>query len=800
MPSKEPTGVVQTVVYIHGIKNHPDEPVLKRIWDEALFGHPMGERTRMAWWVDRTRYPEPPRDEESDEGLRQQSLTAGIRSLGRGEDDPFRAESAELLIHQLSRNEEEWRWLADMERALRSSEDAAAIVAHAPSAMGIDDSLWRNVTRLVTRVALADVYDFFFDEERRSRMRNIFRNRLTNAGPVVVVAHSQGSMIAYDVLRELDAADCDVRLFVTCGSPLGLPPVRERFERWTKKEKLPWPACVQRWVNVARKGDVVSADHTLADEVQKSGDRRVEDITVARARDPHSIRGYLRESVLRQPVYESVGSAFRQELARRLVVASDLVTQLERGEESERFPVLIELAEVQDAVPAGPKRKAGDRKVESVPGVSTLEINRTRVLEALEQFCESPDPDALQIGHAERYVSARLTRREIEALRANAGVKLPLHRIWRNATKRALITHSLDTIQARSAQRAYAADGQGIGVAILDTGVDGDHPHFALHRNLVAQYDCTTTAPRGPGRPPKSKGASLAESPRVVPAGANPDPNGHGTHVAAIIAGELMALDERDPPQREIPLAGVAPRAQLHSYKVLRDDGSGEDLYIIRALDHIAQVNRNAGRLVIQVVNLSLGGSFDPSVFGCGHTPLCNELRRLWQQGVVVVIAAGNEGFQWLANANGYATQANLDLTIGDPANLEESIAVGSVHRDRPHTYGISYYSSRGPTADGRVKPDVVAPGEKILSARSGARVIDRKPWLKDLYVEMSGTSMAAPHVAGAIASFLSIRREFIGYPDRVKQLLMQHCTDLGRDRYFQGAGLINLTRMLAGS
>lgn len=790
---------VETVVYIHGIQNHPDEDVLKRIWDEALFGHSMGERSRMAWWVDRTRYPEPPKGLEDGETLRQQSLASGVRTLGRGDDDPFRAESSDLLIDSLARNDEESAWLHELDDALQAAMPRASLTASAPSAKGIDDWFWLGSTRLVTRLLLADVYDYFFDKDRRERMRTIFRNRLTNAGPVVVVAHSQGSMIAYDVLRELQAADCDVRLFVTCGSPLGLKPVRERFRKWTNSQKLPWPPCVQRWVNVARVGDIVCADRTLNDEVTASEARRVEDFEVARISNAHSIKGYLRESSLRQPVYDTVGSAFRQELAQRLVVASDLVAQLERGEESERFPVLIELAEVR------PDPKHGSAAPEDA-ATPLLERHRELVLTALESACEAEDMRDLQVAHAERYVSAQLTRREIETLRLRAGDQLPLQRIWRNASKRALVAQNLDTIQARSAQRAYAADGFGIGVAVLDTGIDGGHPHFTQHTNVVRQFDCTampqpaTASGARPGRKPAKISVRQPQGPVELPASSNSDNNGHGTHVAAIIAGELMVRDNGESGHEQRQLAGVAPRAQLYSYKVLRDDGGGEDLYIIRALDHIARLNQDAGRPVIHVVNLSLGGGFDPSVFGCGHTPLCNELRRLWQQGVVVVIAAGNEGSQWLATADGYATQANLDLTIGDPANLEESIAVGSVHRDRPHTYGVSHFSSRGPTADGRTKPDVVAPGEKILSARSGSRAGKGLPALGDLYVEMSGTSMAAPHVAGAVAGFLSIRREFIGYPERVKQLLLLHCTDLGRDRYFQGAGLINLTRMLAGS
>src|SRR5262249_14487512 len=142
-----------------------------------------------------------------------------------------------------------------------------------------------------------------------------------------------------------------------------------------------------------------------------------------------------------------------------------------------------------------------------------------------------------------------------------------------------------------------------------------------------------------------------------------------------------------------------------------------QDSWIIKGIDMVARINEQAGSLVIQGVNLSLGGNFDPSVFGCGHTPMCQELRRLWRQGEVGWLAAGNEGYPGRKGEEA-DIQANMPLSIGDPANLDEAIAIGSVHKTNPHTYGVSYFSSRGPTADGRRKPDVVAPGERILSAR----------------------------------------------------------------------------------
>ena len=230
---------------------------------------------------------------------------------------------------------------------------------------------------------------------------------------------------------------------------------------------------------------------------------------------------------------------------------------------------------------------------------------------------------------------------------------------------------------------------------------------------------------------------------------------------------------------------------------MLDDVGQGKDSWIIKALDHIARTNEEAGNIVIHGVNLSLGGPFDPSAYACGHSPLCRELRRLWRQGVLVVIAAGNEGYTLIETEAG-EIQANMPLTIGDPANLEEAIVVGSVHKESPHIYGGSYFSSRGATADGRQKPDVVAPGERILSCRN--KPVGRRQTVEELYVEMSGTSMAAPHVSGQLAAFLSIHSEFIGYPDKVKEKLLESCTDLKRERTQQGAGLPNMVKMLVGS
>ena len=507
---------------------------------------------------------------------------------------------------------------------------------------------------------------------------------------------------------------------------------------------------------------------------------------------------------MRAPVAFEVGQEFTAGLSFQ-IVTPDLVEAYEASADEQRHPALIEIADM-----------VAERRVQVSEGRVLINHRLIAISKA-----RGVDSQAMQMTNHGRFVSARLARQELEVLRSEFSA-LHIHRIWRNGEKRALIARSAITIQVAPAHEAYSALGQSIEWATLDTGIHHRHPHFATHCNIASLWDCTQASSPGTHGEVNEPVGGFVEWNKGVPtfpanADAMLDRNGHGTHVAGIIAGNSPRAYEID--GEALSFSGMAPKARLHVFKVLGNNGNGEDASIIIALDKIAAINEAAGDLRIHGINLSLGGSFDPSIYGCGHTPLCAELRRLWRQGVLIVLAAGNEGFIVLKSEDGGSWQTNMDLSIGDPANLDEAIAVGSVHKTNPHTFGISYFSSRGPTADGRKKPDLVAPGEKIISARAGfeqelARVAASKSkkgqrpkqldpaqgTLDQLYVALSGTSMAAPHVSGILAAFLSRRREFIGYPDQVKQFLLDTCTNLNRDEYAQGRGMPNLMKMLASA
>jgi len=383
-----------------------------------------------------------------------------------------------------------------------------------------------------------------------------------------------------------------------------------------------------------------------------------------------------------------------------------------------------------------------------------------------------------------------------------------IYRIWPDFQISPCITKSLATVKADAAQTSFCAHGINITWAIMDSGIDAGHPHFARHGNVdpasQLHADFTDTS-----NVPKDLNAALV------------DRFGHGTHVAGIVAGEQLADGTKTQARKmravtrsvkgyeagdadrvethEVVLdsiRGMAPRCRLVSLKVLDDEGNGEVSNLIAAIAHIQEKNGHGRLNLIHGVNISLGYDFDPEWFACGQSPLCVEIDRLVRSGVVVVVAAGNTGYGALA-AQQRTTNAGMQVTINDPGNADLAITVGSTHREMPHVYGVSYFSSKGPTGDGRMKPDVVAPGEKILSAATGKLLADRAEGRKCEYVEDSGTSMAAPHVSGIIAAFLSVRREFIGQPERVKQIFVGAATDLNRERSFQGAGLVDLMRAI---
>jgi len=399
---------------------------------------------------------------------------------------------------------------------------------------------------------------------------------------------------------------------------------------------------------------------------------------------------------------------------------------------------------------------------------------------------------------SDHYVFAWLTPAQVEALvtadqaDTDGGARQAITRLWPDNQLQAFNSRSLPTIKADAARNAFGCTGRGIVWAIVDSGIDGTHPHFRQHGNLtdlptgVTHRDLTGAA----------TGAPLE------------DGYGHGTHVAGILAGQWEAggdataavtVFERDVQDnavtREEPIhrvSGVAPECKLVSYKVLDSGGRGGVTNVITALEDILRVNAFGRQPIIHGVNLSLGYPFNPRWFACGHSPLCEVVNRLSRAGVFVVAAAGNSGYGYLDTVMAGTWAQGLPMSITDPGNADRAITVGSTHRDAPHTYGVSYFSSKGPTGDGRLKPDLLAPGEKIVSAAS-TQAAGTAQGGTSLFKEDSGTSMAAPHVSGAIAAFLSVRSEFIGRTDEVKAVLKTSAIDLQRDPAVQGAGLLNL-------
>jgi serine protease AprX len=283
--------------------------------------------------------------------------------------------------------------------------------------------------------------------------------------------------------------------------------------------------------------------------------------------------------------------------------------------------------------------------------------------------------------------------------------------VWLDEMVHILLDVSTPLIRAPEVWEQLNNIGEGVTICAVDTGIDADHPDFAGRVGLTADFS--------------GKGSAV-------------DGNGHGTHVASIAAGTGEASGGK--------YVGVAPAATIMAAKALADNGSGRMSNVMAGLEWASENGAD-------VLNLSLG-SRGSSNGEDALSVMCNAVVDL---GKVMVVAAGNAGPR--------------QKTIGSPGAASKVITIGaSTDQD-----GVARFSSRGPTADGRVKPDVVAPGSKIVAARAANTSVGQP--VGDHYTTASGTSMASPHVAGLCA--LMLKADSGLSPDEVKRMLMATSVDI---------------------
>ena len=299
-----------SVVYIHGNGNKIREDPLKLEWDTALFGQDMGAATRMAYWA-RVCYPQPLPDPASD-GL-------DLPAISPLEATPPAVESPEAFIERTLRevapleNSADAQvpvgrgllesWLRDMTYAadaLAEGENIAPPPTSSLTALPFPRALRTMAFRALVQRTFVDVYAYFFGGFR-DQMRQVVRDALAAVSPpVIVIGHSLGSIIAYDVLREQNSSALEVPLFVTVGSPLGVTEVQDLVE-----QPLDVPTEVAAWRNASDARDLVALDHTIRPEYAPP--EKCTDFYVVNDSDNHhGIGEYLRTVAVRQPVLELV--------------------------------------------------------------------------------------------------------------------------------------------------------------------------------------------------------------------------------------------------------------------------------------------------------------------------------------------------------------------------------------------------------------------------------------------------------------------------------------------------------------
>ena len=324
------------------------------------------------------------------------------------------------------------------------------------------------------------------------------------------------------------------------------------------------------------------------------------------------------------------------------------------------------------------------------------------------------------------------------------------------------------TVGARVVQEAFGYTGAGIGIAVIDSGISTFHDDLTSTSSTLFPY----------GNQRVKKFVDFVNG-RPLPY----DDNGHGTHVAGIIAGN--GYDSRG------EKAGIAPRATIVSLKVLDADGKGTISNIIAALNWVAA---NGAAYNIRVVNMSVGAGVYESYW---TDPLTLAAKAVTDKGITVVAAAGNLG----KNAQGHLQWGGITAPGNAPwvLTVGASSTMGTLTRSDDQMAG---YSSSGPTAiDFGAKPDLVAPGTGTVSlavpgshfyATKAAFLLAGKLPLGSMpYLSLSGTSMAAPVVAGTVALMLQANPNLT--PNLIKAILQYTSQEYpGYSALRQGAGFLN--------
>jgi hypothetical protein len=455
----------------------------------------------------------------------------------------------------------------------------------------------------------------------------------------------------------------------------------------------------------------------------------------------------------------------------------------------------------------------------------------------------------IQPAVAEQDVVQRVVPLRFGSTQYSVERKALIHRAFLDRPAQLAEGEGLSTIKADAATRLFEIRCKSLTWAVIDSGIDSNHPAFVDSNgvpdengfkpsrvraaydfsrfDLVRNFNLTHGEPGSDRRNDELRRAfdallkipgheytaqyeqtamvNLAEIARQLSAELEPDwalieplirlprtdgaelASDHGTLVAGVLGADWHRGDSS-------PIYGVCPDISIIDLRILSRDVKSTESAVIAALEFVRYLNRREfnQELVVHGVNVSLSIPYDPKRYGCGATPVCTAADRLSNSGVVVVVAAGNRGWSGVYSEDRALSSAEASnnlfqfCSITDPGNAHEVITVGATHRLKPHLHGVSYFSSRGPTGDGRIKPDVVAPGEKILGPVRGAATAER-----------DGTSFSAPFVSGAAAMLMARHPELMGNPRRVKQIICETATDLGRERYFQGHGLVDVLRAI---